>query len=137
MTTKKDALIAVFSVLLSGAMLLGFFGFSLWVATLARADVQYCPQSAVPSGPLPTTPHQFKQCEFRASRACRLCRLHGRNWLGTPFCQGACTRQPCSPPLPTVEQCCAAGYPVTIGGEDVCAQVCASASPCAKEGGHP
>jgi hypothetical protein len=100
------------------------------VASPARGDVQYCPQSAVPHGPLPTTAHQFKVCEFCAARACRLCRLHGRNWFGTPFCQGACALNPCSPPLPTIAQCCAAGFPVNgPDGTSLCAEYCVS--PCA------
>jgi hypothetical protein len=103
-------------------------GFLLLLATLACADVEYCPRFS--TAPVPTTRHQQIVCATRAAHDCRLCR-RGHDWSGTPFCQAACAPRPCTIPLPTIVDCCAAGYPV-IGpdGTSLCPSYCAAANPC-------
>jgi hypothetical protein len=79
------------------------------LASTALADVQFC---VLNEHLVLLSPRQEARCRKQAGRVCqRFCR--GATVPNINLCR-ACTAPfgPCGPPIPTPEECCAAGHPI-------------------------
>src|SRR5262245_13854089 len=77
----------------------------------AAADALLCP--LFQDQPRPATTGKLRACQRRANSVCRWCkrRPRGERWF-IVLCNAACDSGACDPPLPTVQECCDAGFPV-------------------------
>jgi hypothetical protein len=101
--------------------------FLLLLSAAARADVRYCNLQIGPSGPIPTTGAERHFCDVQTGRIRRICDRLCKRYPQSATCTRVCSGFPnyyisarCAPSIPTIQECCDAGFPVEIDGRNLC-----------------